>query len=297
MRVLIFGKTGQVGRELGRAAWPSNASVVQLGRSECDLSVPARAAERVLEIKPHVVINAAAHTAVDRAESEPCLAAAINQDAPSAMADACRATGARLIHISTDYVFDGLKREPYRESDPVAPLSVYGRTKEEGEAAIRARLTEHVILRTSWVFAARGSNFVRTMLRLASGDRTELRVVADQRGAPTAARDVAKAIAGIANRIATGRGAWGTFHFASSEPTSWFGFAEAIFALRGPGPKLVPITTEEYKAPARRPLYSVLDCGRVGAKYGIAQPSWRAALADVMGELAEETRVKGALAE
>jgi dTDP-4-dehydrorhamnose reductase len=296
VRVLIFGKTGQVGRELGRVAWPSSASIVQLNRSECDLSVPARAAQKVLETMPDVVINAAAHTAVDRAESEPGLAAAINRDAPSAMADACRATGARLIHISTDYVFDGCKRAPYCEDDPVAPLSVYGRTKEEGEAAIRVRLTEHVILRTSWVFAAHGSNFVRTMLRLAR-ERTELRIVADQRGAPTAARDIARAIAGIANRIAMGRGVWGTFHFASSEATSWVGFVEAIFALRGVSPQLVPITTEEYKTPARRPLYSVLDCGRVREVYGIVQPSWRAALADVMGELAEEARVKGTLAE
>ena len=250
----------------------------------------------MLETKPDVVINAAAHTAVDRAESEPAVAAAINRDAPAAMADACRAAGARLIHISTDYVFDGLKREPYVESDPVAPLSVYGRTKEEGERAIRVRLTEHVILRTSWVFAAHGSNFVRTMLRLA-GERPELRIVADQLGAPTAARDIAQAVAGITDRIAAGRGIWGTFHFASGEPTSWFGFAEAVFAQRGGGPKLVPITTEEYKTPARRPLYSVLDCGRLAAAYGIPQPSWRAALAQVLAEVAEQTGVTGALAE
>src|SRR5207248_8068594 len=145
-----------------------------------------------------------------RAESEPGLAAAINRDAPSAMADACRTVGAKLIHLSTDYVFDGRKPVPYLEDDPVAPLSVYGRTKQEGEAAIRVRLMDHVILRTSWVFAAHGSNFVRTMLRLAE-ERTELRIVADQQGSPTAAGDIAQAIAAIAGRVAAGGGAWGTF--------------------------------------------------------------------------------------
>lgn len=296
MRVLIFGRTGQVGRELGRIAWRPGVTVQQLDRSECDLATPAAAGGKVLEMRPDVVINAAAHTAVDRAESEPDLAAAINHGSPSAMADACRAIGAKLIHLSTDYVFDGKKRVPYVEDDPVAPLSVYGRSKHVGEAAIRARLAEHIILRTSWVFASHGSNFVRTMLRVAK-ERTELRIVADQWGAPTAARDIAHAIAAIVDRIAAGRGAWGTFHFTSGEPTTWFVFAEAIFALRGAGPRLVPVTTEEYKTPARRPLYSVLNCARVGKYYGFAQPCWRAALADVMGELAREGNMKDALAK
>jgi dTDP-4-dehydrorhamnose reductase len=295
MRILIFGSTGQVGRELGRVAWPKSVTIRQLDRSRCDLAAPAAAGEKVLEIRPDLVINAAAHTAVDRAESEPALAAAINRDSPSAMADACRTIGARLIHLSTDYVFDGEKRAPYVEDDPVAPLSVYGRTKQEGEAAIKARLQEHIILRTSWVFAAHGSNFVRTMLRLAK-ERTELRIVADQRGAPTAARDIAQAIAAIVDRIAGGYAAWGTFHFASSESTTWFDFAEAIFALRDSGPKLVPIKTKEYKTPARRPLYSVLDCARVAQKCGISQPDWREALADIVRELAQEATVKGAFA-
>jgi dTDP-4-dehydrorhamnose reductase len=296
MRILIFGSTGQVGRELGRVAWPASVTVQPLCRSQCDLSVPARAAEMILQIRPDIVINAAAYTAVDRAESEPTLAAALNRDVPSAMADACRNAGARLVHLSTDYVFDGRKAEPYVENDPVAPLSVYGRTKAEGEAAIRNRLPEHVILRTSWVFAAHGSNFVRTMLRLAR-ERAELRIVADQQGSPTAARDIAQAIAAMVCRFADGCSFWGTFHFASSEPTSWFSFAEAIFIFRGARPKLVPITTEEYKAPARRPLYSVLDCARVGETYGIVQPSWRAALADVISELGETAAIEGTLAE
>lgn len=296
MHVLIFGSTGQVGRELGRVAWPAGVTVQPLRRVQCDLSVPARAAEMILQIRPDIVINAAAYTAVDRAESEPTLAAALNRDAPSAMANACGTAGARLVQLSTDYVFDGRKAEPYVESDAVAPLSVYGRTKAEGEAAIRDRLSEHVILRTSWVFAAHGTNFVRTMLRLAK-ERAELRVVADQRGSPTAARDIAQAIAAIVHRIADDCSFWGTFHFASSDPTSWLGFAEAIFAFRGAGPRLVPITTEEYKVPARRPLNSVLNCAHLGETYGIAQPSWRAALAGVMSELGETAAIKGALAE
>ena len=284
MRLMIFGKTGQVGQELARIVWPTGTSIDQLSRSQCDLRVPARAAEWVLNSKPDIVINAAAYTAVDRAESEPAIAATINSEAPAAIAQACRKTGARLIHISTDYVFDGRRTAAYVESDPVAPLSVYGRTKEKGEAAIRDHLTEHIILRTSWVFAAYGSNFVRTMLRLAE-ERAELRIVADQRGAPTAARDIAQAIADIVLAVGNGRGVWGTHHFTSGEPTTWFGFAETIFGLSGKSPRLVPISTDDYKTPARRPLNSVLDCRRIAVEYGIVQPSWHRALADTFAEI------------
>lgn len=284
MRMLIFGGTGQVGRELARIAWPTGASIVQVDRRQCDFAQPACAAKCVLDKKPDIVINAAAYTAVDRAESEPAVAGIVNRDAPAAMAQACRQTGATMIQISTDYVFDGFKRTPYVESDPIAPLSVYGRTKEEGETAIRDSLPEHVIMRTSWIFAGHGSNFVRTMLRLGA-ERPELRIVSDQCGAPTAACDIAQAIAGIVNAIAEGRGTWGTYHFASAEPTTWYDFAGAIFALRGVSPRLVPTTTDEYKTPARRPLYSVLDCGRIAKAFGIAQPSWRAALVRVLNEL------------
>ena len=189
-----------------------------------------------------------------------------------------------MVHISTDYVFDGARSAPYVESDPVAPLSVYGRTKENGEAAIRGCLAEHIILRTSWVFAAHGSNFVRTMLRLGQ-ERPELCIVADQRGAPTAARDIARAIVEIAGAVANGRGIWGTYHFTSEEPTSWFGFAQTIFGPGGAGPRLVPISTYDYQTPARRPLNSVLDCRRIATEYGIVQPSWRQALADTLAEI------------
>jgi dTDP-4-dehydrorhamnose reductase len=286
MRILVVGKTGQVGRELGRIAWPGNVSIVQLGRSQWDMAESWRASTWVADIQPDLIINAAAYTAVDRAEAEPLIAAAVNRDAPAALAEACEKANAGLIHISTDYVFDGSKHAPYVETDPVAPLSVYGRTKAEGEAAIRDRLRKHVILRTSWVFAAHGSNFVRTMLRLGQ-QRAELRIVTDQRGAPTAARDIAQAIADIANAVGNGCETWGTYHFASEEPTSWFGFAEAIFALSEMRPRLVPILMDDYKTPARRPRNSVMDCGRIATEYGIAQPSWRRALAETLADLSE----------
>jgi dTDP-4-dehydrorhamnose reductase len=210
------------------------------------------------------------------------------------MASACRELGAALIHLSTDYVFDGSKTEPYLEEDSVAPLSVYGRTKAKGEFAIHAALPQHIILRTSWVFAAHGDNFVRTMLRLAN-ERAELRIVADQRGAPTSARDIAKVIAMIAQRISKGNAPWGTFHFTSTEPVTWFDFARVIFELSGRHPQLFPITTAEYGARARRPLNSVLDCSRIEREFGIRQPSWRLALKEVLPEMCEMADSAGGL--
>lgn len=282
MRVLIIGKTGQVGRELSRLEWP--AHVTQLGREECDLSDAASLARAVEISEPDIVINAAAYTAVDRAESEPELAMTVNGRAPGELARACAKRGAALIHLSTDYVFDGTKLSAYVEDDPVNPLSVYGRTKEAGEVAIRDAHDRHIILRTSWVFSAYGTNFVKTMLRLAA-THPELRVVADQIGAPTSARDIAHAIAVIAKAVSAGRAEWGTFHFASAGPTSWHGFAEAIFSGAPSPPKITPIATAEYPTPARRPANSVLDCTRIGQVYGIAQPSWRAALAEVLADI------------
>jgi len=292
MRILIVGKTGQVARELERLRWPEHHTRIQIGRPECDLS-DAHAARRIVhESAPDIVVNAAAYTAVDRAESEPELAQKVNRDAPAAMAGACAEVGAGFLHLSTDYVFDGAKAGAYVEDDPVAPLSVYGRTKAEGEAAIREVLERHVIVRTSWVFSAFGANFVRTMLRVSS-ERPEIRVVDDQRGAPTSAGDIAGAILSIVNSWTPGGGAWGTFHFASAEPTTWYGFAKAIFELAGRQTKLVPIATADYKTAARRPANSVLNCGRIARRYGIGQPAWRGALGGVLAEMrgaAEATR-------
>jgi dTDP-4-dehydrorhamnose reductase len=284
MRILIVGKTGQVGRELAGAAWPNDCEVIQLGRAECDLTDCAAVRRAVADRHPDFVVNAAAYTAVDRAESEPELAEKVNCAAPAAMAEASDAVHACLIHLSTDYVFDGSKLGPYLEDDQIAPLSVYGRTKAAGEMAVRRGVARHVILRTSWVFAARGSNFVRTMLRL-SAERTELRVVNDQFGAPTAACDIARAIVAAVCALSCGRGVWGTYHFTSADPTTWYGFARAIFDLANRDTKLVPIATAAYKTPADRPSNSVLDCRRIARDYGIAQPSWRLALAEVLKEM------------
>jgi len=291
MRILIFGKTGQVARELARVQWPKHYTVEFLGRAECDLVDAQAVASAVLSVRPRIVINAAAYTAVDRAEAEPEAAERINRDAPKAMASACHGLDAALIHLSTDYVFDGSKAEPYAEQDRVAPLSVYGRTKAEGESAIREVLKQHVILRTSWVFASHGTNFVRTMLRLAK-ERNELRIVADQKGGPTAARDIAGAIATIIGYVMEEKGAWGVFHYTGSEPSTWFDLARAIFDLSGRHPQLVPIAAADYRTAARRPMNSVLDCERIKRDYGIRQPSWRLALKHVLmelGEMAEPT--------
>ncbi len=284
MRVLIFGRNGQVGRELARASWPRDCSLKLLDRADCDLADATAVGRAVRETRPAVVINAAAYTAVDRAESEPDVARSVNCDAPQAMARSCEEAGAALIHLSTDYVFDGLKTSPYLENDPMAPLSVYGRSKAEGEVAIREALRRHIIVRTSWVFAAHGANFVRTVLRLAD-ERPELRIVCDQTGAPTAAGDIALAITSIVQSLAEDKPAWGTFHFSSGKSTSWYEFARAIVGLAGKSARVVPIATDEYKTAARRPQHSVLDCSRLTRHYGIAQPTWRRALSHVLAEL------------
>ena len=292
MRVLVFGGNGQVGRELARASWPAGCATVLLDRAGCDLQDADSVERTVLRLRPDVVVNAAAYTAVDRAEGEPELALIVNRDAPAAMASACDRAGASLIHLSTDYVFDGLKIAAYVEDDPIAPLSVYGRTKAEGEVAVRERLRRHLIIRTSWVFAAHGTNFVRTILRLAR-ERSELQIVCDQRGAPTAARDIARSVASIVGSLMQGRAEWGTFHFSSGEATTWHDFALAIVDFSGKPIQVVPITTEKYRTAARRPPNSLLDCGRIDRHYGIRQPSWRLALSNVIAEIENGAADKG----
>ena len=260
MKLMVTGRTGQVGRELERLAWPSGWRVAAFDHAGLDIARREAVFAAVAEARPDLVINAAA----------------------------CRDSGIPLVHISTDYVFDGSKKGPYREDDPVNPLGVYGRSKEAGERAVREALPEHVILRTAWVYSAHGNNFVKTMLRLA-GERPGLRVVADQHGAPTSAADIAGAIAAVARQIASGNRRWGTYHFTGGGATTWHGFAEAILAkaapFRGPPPKVEAIATADYPTPAKRPANSVLDCGRIGEVFGIAQRPWRAALADVIREI------------
>src|SRR5918998_2115401 len=212
MKVLVLGAGGQVGHELCRHSWPTDTTLVALARDGLDITRREAVFTTIAGERPDVVVNAAAYTAVDRAESERDAAWAANCTGPGHIAAACREAGIPLIHISTDYVFDGTRSGPYREDDPVNPLGVYGASKEGGERAVREGLREHVILRTAWIYSAHGHNFVKTMLRLA-GQRPVLRVVADQTGSPTRAADLAGAIAQIAQHIANGNAAWGTYHF------------------------------------------------------------------------------------
>jgi dTDP-4-dehydrorhamnose reductase len=285
-RILVLGRNGQVGHELARMPWPTGLRPRLMDRAECDLADPARIADAVRRTRPDLVVNAAAYTAVDRAEEERETAYAINQLGPRHLAEACAATGAALIHLSTDYVFDGAKPAPYEESDRVAPIGAYGASKEAGETAIRAALPRHVILRTSWVFGAHGHNFVKSILRLAKTNLT-LRVVADQIGGPTAARDIASAVIGIADALSSGAGAWGTFHYAGQPATTWHGFATTILRLAGRQATIEPIATADYPTAARRPANSRLDCRRILDAYGIIQPAWETGLSAVLAELGE----------
>jgi dTDP-4-dehydrorhamnose reductase len=288
--LLVVGATGQVGYELVRELAPLGR-VVALTRADCDLGDPAAAAAAVRAARPAVVVNAAAYTAVDRAEQEPDAARRANAEAPGAMAAAAAEGGAPFVHYSTDYVFDGAKDGPYVEADATNPLGVYGRTKLEGERAVAAANPAHLVFRTSWVYGARGQNFARTMLRLAR-EREELRVVADQVGAPTWARAVAAATAqvvGAALRAAGGAQAWtaehaGVYHLASAGETSWHGFAEAVLAAdpardEQRARRVVPIATTDFPTPVRRPANSRLDSGLAAARLGVRIPDWRAQLA------------------
>lgn len=283
MRLLVFGRTGQVAAELLRQAGPGVA-VTALGRAEADLADPAACGRIVAGAAADAVVNAAAFTAVDRAEAEEAAARVVNAAAPGAMAAAAAARGLPFLHVSTDYVFDGRPGRAWAEDDPTGPLNAYGRTKLAGEQAVLAAHPGAVVLRTAWVFSAHGSNFVKTMLRL-SAERPELRVVDDQRGGPTPAAAIAGALLAIAAGRAAGRGEGGVFHFAGEPETSWAGFAAAILAAAGRSTPVRPITSAEFPTPARRPANSVLDCRRIREVWGIARPDWRAGLAGVIAEL------------
>jgi dTDP-4-dehydrorhamnose reductase len=296
MKLLLLGGNGQVGRELRRSLAPLGDVVVATrdGRDAdevADFDQPASLAGLIARTAPDVVVNAAAYTAVDRAETDAEAASRANAEAPAAIAEACAASGALLVHYSTDYVFDGSATRPYREDDITAPLGVYGASKLAGEEAIRASGARHAILRTAWVYAAHGKNFLLTMLRLA-GEREELRVVADQVGAPTPAAWIADATAAL---IRHGVDVAGTWHLTAGGETSWHGFGEAIVdGAHARGmleriPRVVAIATAEYPTPARRPAYSVLDTTRLRADFGIAPPDWRAGLQATLDELARST--------
>lgn len=296
MTVLQFGETGQVARELLRRAG-AGCRILSFGRGRADFTDPDAAAAIVRAAVPcDAVINAVAYTAVDKAETEQAIAMAVNGEAVGRLAQACAGRGIPLIHLSTDYVFNGQSAVPYREDDPLDPVNAYGRSKLAGENLVREALPQHVILRTSWVYSPFGANFLKTMLRLGM-DREELRVVNDQIGAPTAAADIADAIHAILQRLRTrpAAGLFGTFHYAAGGRASWYDFAGAILAE---GRKFFPvkakleaIATSQYPTPAARPRNSLLDCGKIESLYDIRQAPWENGMRDVIARLAQEGSV------
>ena len=297
MRILLFGANGQVGHELRRslAAQGEVITTTRSGRLDdgmacevADFDLPDALPDLVARIAPAVVVNAAAYTAVDKAESDRDAAFRANAEAPSRIAEACACMGIPLVHYSTDYVFDGTGKRPYREDDPTAPLGVYGESKLAGEQGIRASGADHMILRTAWVYAPHGKNFLRTMLRLGA-ERDMLGVVADQIGTPTSAGLIADVTAALLPQAGTRSGTW---HLTASGDTSWHGFAEAIFAgavargMLSRMPQVNAIGTADYPTPARRPAYSRLDTSRLQADFGVELPDWRVVCAHVLDEVA-----------
>jgi len=292
-RILLIGSNGQVGWELARSLMPLGRVMVP-ERGQCDLARPDTLTPMVNSLRPDVIVNAAAYTAVDKAEEEIEVAMMVNARAPGALADAARRHNALLVHYSTDYVFDGTKSGAYSETDAPNPASAYGRSKLAGEEAIRTAGADHLVFRTSWVFAARGKNFLRTILRLA-GEREELRIVADQFGAPTWARLIAEVTAlALGQELARRKNVRfesGTFNLTAAGETSWHGFASAIIAVaRARGAKLtcrtvVPITTTEYPLPAARPANSRLAGARLTERYALALPKWEDCMQLCLAEL------------
>ncbi len=292
MKVLIAGRSGQLATELARARWPEGTELTLKGRPELDVADETSVASNVRKADPDLIINAAAYTFVDRAEEERELAFAVNRDGPRYLAQQAEHRGIPIVHVSTDYVFSGRSERPWREEDPAAPASVYGLSKLEGERAIRAATARHAIMRSSWVFASHGANFVRTMLRLGRTQET-LRIVDDQIGCPTPAADLARAMIEISARAARRDLPFGTYHYCGKGAVSWFGFAQAIFALAADllprRPALEPIATTEFDAAVPRPAYSVLDCTKLGAELGVRQRPWREGLVEVLKEIRSET--------
>jgi dTDP-4-dehydrorhamnose reductase len=300
-KILLTGKNGQVGAELAMVL-PQLGEVIALDHQQLDLSRPDDIRRTIQEIRPLLIVNAAAYTAVDQAEKEEAMAQAINADAPELMAQEAKKIGAGLVHYSTDYVFDGSKHSPYEENDPPNPISVYGKTKLAGEQAIQDAGLPHLIFRTAWVYATRGRNFLLTILRLAS-EREELRIVRDQIGAPTWCREIARGTALVLGRLSDNRKgaltlpeAGGIYHMSAAGVTTWYDFAQAILDEASHAPpnlpwlaaatggrtliakRILPITTAEYPTPARRPAYSVLSNSRLAQRFGIRLTDWRTQL-------------------
>ena len=288
-RVLVTGANGQVGRCLELALAKRDLECFLTDQADLDITDASASARRIAELAPDVLINAAAYTNVDMAESERDLAFAANAVGPGNLAAACRTAGIPLFHISTDYVFDGEQSSPYLASDPVRPLGVYGLSKAEGEDRVRDGWDRHIILRTAWVFSPYGRNFVKTMLKLGA-ERDELRVVADQQGSPTGAADIAAALAELARFWAQDQSLpWGTYHFTCRGSTSWHGLATEIFKLAEPAwnrrPKVVPIPTSDFPTPARRPANSKLDCSTFDQRFDLPRREWQKSLAETVAAL------------
>jgi dTDP-4-dehydrorhamnose reductase len=289
-RVLLLGSAGQLGVE-SQKLLSSAFELTALSRAQVDLTNESQLRGAVIAANPQFIVNAAAYTAVDRAESEPALAQAVNARAPQILAESAHELNAWLLHFSTDYVFDGSGTIPWREDDPTNPLNVYGRTKLEGEQAIAATGCRHLIFRTSWVYSAHGANFLRTMLRLAA-QRPRLTIVDDQRGAPTSAAELARAVAQVLHQLpgdsSNGAIVSGIYHITCAGSTSWYGFACAIFQQFAgivPAPELVPIPTEQFPTPAARPRNSLLNCDKLERTFSIRLASWQDALTQVAAEM------------
>ena len=286
--ILVFGKSGQVARALAELGQARGRALIFAGRETLDLADHGAIAALIASVAPVAVINAAAYTAVDRAETEADAAVALNRDAPAAMARACAARGAPFIHFSTDYVFDGEGDRPYVETDPTGPTGVYGASKLAGEQAVTAAGGAAITLRTAWVYGAHGQNFVKTMLRLAA-DRDEVAVVADQVGCPTWSRDDAEAALLAVDCLARDPGLAGVYHLTGAGETSWAGLAEAVFAESarrgGPTARVRPITTADYPTPARRPANSRLNCNKIETTLPWRGRPWRDSLAACMTQM------------
>ena len=280
--ILVFGKTGQVAQEL-----KTHKDAIALGRNEADLSIPTTCAEAITRYKPRAVINAAAYTAVDKAESEENLANVINGDAPSAIASECADLDIPLVHISTDYVFDGLGTAPWSVTDTPNPKNAYGRSKLKGEQAIKASGCVHAILRTSWVVSAHGNNFVKTMRRL-SETRDRITIVDDQIGGPTCARDIAQTCISIAEQLIEDPSTSGIYHYSGQPNVSWCQFANAIFEQMDCKTIASPIPTTQYPTTALRPLNSRLDCKATHDTFRISRPIWRDGLEEILRDLEGE---------
>jgi dTDP-4-dehydrorhamnose reductase len=293
LRIAVTGTNGQVARSLLERSAATACEVVCIGRPMLDLARPETIEHALAGITADVLVNAAAYTDVNKAEAEPDLAELVNAQAAGMLAAAAHARGFPLIHLSTDYVFDGSKRDAYVESDALCPINAYGRSKANGERVVAAAHPQHVILRTAWLYSPINRNFVRTMLALARS-QSEVRVVADQTGNPTAADEVAESILMVARNLAEGHGAerYGTFHIAANGAATWAEFATAIFAAAaargGPSARVVPIASADYQTPAQRPANSRLDCTKIARVHGVSLPHWQSSLGPCVGRILEQ---------